>query len=159
MGEVSVEIKLQSVDKLIRQKHGSTRLLTMQEQNIITEYAYSIVEDVERDWPILTGYSIVRWAPRIDLKAGNSRIFIENAAWYADWVHSKGVRRSSYRWLGRPLYQGLVASAWEKSKPHLIRDMKIAIERTESTGEDLSGPQKRVASWEELSAKYSGGAS
>jgi hypothetical protein len=158
MGDVSVEIKLRSVDSLIRQKHGSVRLLTIREQNILTEYAYSIVREVENDWPILTGYSIVRWAPRLDLGAGNSRIFIENAAWYADWVHSKGVRRSSYRWLGRPLYQDLVASAWERVKPHLIRDMKLEIERTEKTGEDLSGPQKRVITWEELSTKYSSGA-
>ena len=153
MGAVSIEIRLSSIDRFIRKVHGGIRPLTMLEQNILIEYVYAIIREIENDWPILTGYSIVRWAPRLALSAGDTRFFLENNAWYADWVHSKGTRRVHWRWKGRALYKDLVAASFAKFKPHLIRDLKAQIEKSEQA-RPASGPQRQVATFEELMSKF-----
>ena len=131
MGEVSVEIRLRSIDHMVKRIHGRVRPYTIREQNILTEYAFSLVEKIETEWPILTGYSIVRWAPRLEVVPGDTRLYVENSAWYANWVHAKGTRRINQIWLGRPIYHEVIAEAFNQVKPNLFRDMRMEIQRTE----------------------------
>lgn len=154
MGEVSVEIKLQSIDRFIKRKHGSYRRMTTRENNILNQYVWEMVQKIQQDWPILTGYSIVRWSWRNDSSVGDTRFFLENKAWYADWVHRKGVRRSNWRWLGRALWQELVPEVFNELKPGLLRDLKKEIERTERERTDLTGPQPPPPTLEEIARQY-----
>ena len=131
VGQVSVEIRLRSIDQMVNRIHGKVRPYTIQEQNLLTEYSFSLVEKIETEWPILTGYSLVRWAPRLETVPGDTRLYIENSAWYADWVHAKGTRRINNIWLGRPIYQDAIAEAFNQTKPNLFRDMRALIQRTE----------------------------
>ncbi len=82
MGEVSAQIKFQSIDRFIKRKHGSHRRLTLRESNVLNNYISEIVLSIESKWPILTGYSIVRWTWRNESSTGNTRVFIENKAWF-----------------------------------------------------------------------------
>ena len=132
MGEVSVEIRLRSIDQMVNRIHGRVRPYTIREQNLLTEYAFNLVEKIETEWPILTGYSLVRWAPRLETVPGDTRLYIENSAWYANWVHAKGTRRINNIWLGRPIYHDVIAEAFNQIKPNLFRDMRAEIQRTES---------------------------
>ena len=136
MGEVSAEIKLQSIDRFIKRKHGSYRRLTIRETNILHQYISDMTSAIESQWPILTGYSIVRWTWRDGSRLGDTKFFLENKAWYADWVHPKGVRRSNWIWLGRALWQDLIPEVFNEFKPGLLSDLKKEIERTERSRED-----------------------
>jgi hypothetical protein len=136
MGEVSAEIKLQSIDRFIKRKHGSYRRLTIQESNILNQYISDMTLAIESQWPILTGYSIVRWTWRNESIVGDTKFYLENKAWYADWVHPKGVKRSNWRWLGRALWQDLLPEVFNEFKTGLIADLKKEIERTERSRED-----------------------
>ena len=136
MGEVSAEIKLQSIDRFIKRKHGSYRGLTIQESNILNQYISDMTLAIESQWPILTGYSIVRWTWRNESIVGDTIFYLENKAGYADWVHPKGVKRSNWRWLGRALWQDLLPEVFNEFKTGLIADLKKEIERTERSRED-----------------------
>ena len=132
MGEVSVEIRLRSIDQMVNRIHGRVRPYTIREQNLLTEYAFRLIEKIETEWPILTGYSLVRWAPRLETVPGDTRLYVENSAWYANWVHAKGTRRINNIWLGRPIYHEVIAEAFNQVKPNLFRDMRAEIQRTEN---------------------------
>ena len=132
MGDVSVEIRLRSIDRMVKRIHGRVRPYTIRENNLLIEYAFSLVEKIETEWPILTGYSIVRWAPRLEVVPGDTRLYIENSAWYANWVHAKGTRRINNIWLGRPIYHEVIAEAFNQVKQNLFRDMRFEIQRTEN---------------------------
>ena len=47
MGEVSVEIKLQSIDRFIKRKHGSYRRMTTRENNILNQYVWEMVQKIQ----------------------------------------------------------------------------------------------------------------
>ena len=154
MGAVSAEIRLSSIDRFIRKKHGSYRRMTNRELNTLTKYIQEIVHVIESDWPILTGYSIVRWTWRNESSVGSTKFILENKAWYADWVHSKGTRRVHWRWSGEAIWKKLVPRAFNQIKGAMLRDLKKEIERTERTREDLTGPQVQEATFEELVSQF-----
>ncbi len=118
MGAVSVDIKLKSIDRYIRLKHGQPRALTFDERFVLVKFADLIQQAIRDRWPVDTGTSRDRWQVWSVPTAGDLAIMIENPMFYAEYVHEG-------------LWERLIPAVWNAVKGEVISALKKEIDRTE----------------------------
>ena len=119
MGAVSVDIKLKSIDRYIRLKHGQPRALTFDERFVLRQFAQLIQQAIRDRWPVDTGTSRDRWQVWSVPTAGDLAIMVENPMFYAEYVHEG-------------LWERLIPAVWNAVKGEVINALKKEIDKTES---------------------------
>ena len=124
MTALDFDIKLQSVERFLKRKHGGQRLLTAGEQLVLIAGAQEILAQLKAGWPIVTGRSIAGW----DV-APVTRDFIgykvSNRVDYAEFVHRRGEGPQGPLWTRQMLIirDGIL--------PRIVSRLKATITETE----------------------------
>ena len=124
MSALDFDIKLQSVERFLKRKHGSMRLLTAGEQLVLIAGAQEILAQLKAGWPIDTGRSIAGW----DV-APVTRDFIgykvSNRVDYAEFVHRRGEGPQG------PLWTRQMLIIRDVILPRIVSRLKSTITETE----------------------------
>ena len=123
MTALDFDIRLQSIERFLKRKHGGQRLLTAGEQIILIAGAQEILAQLKAGWPIRTGRSIAGW----DV-APVTRDFIgykvSNRVDYAEFVHRRGEGPD-------PLWTRQMLIIRDGILPRIVSRLKAAIAETE----------------------------
>lgn len=123
MAGVRQEIRLQTIDRYVRLKHGAPRSLTPQETDIISKYVRRMIDKIKRQTPVDTGTMQDHWTAYLDPTGGNMKITIENGIYYASYVHWSGESSLVYKYA--------IPEAWADVEKALTIETKRAIDATE----------------------------
>jgi hypothetical protein len=121
-----VPVRLESIERYIVQKHGSARQLDTAELRILQQYGERIVELIQANWPVDTGYSRASWVVVTKVKPGQVAFEVQNDAPYVQYVHLMGTPAQP------PLWQTLVPRVVQAVAPGLLVALRAQIDKTEA---------------------------
>ena len=110
------------------QAHGSFRQLTLSEREVLRRWADHIVDLIQANWPVDTGYSRDGYFAVIRASGRPFQIIIMDDVGYVQWVRRKGELAAGLD----PLWKRLIPQVIRQVSPALLADMKAAIDKTEA---------------------------
>ena len=123
MSALDFDIKLQSVERFLKRKHGGQRLLTAGEQLVLIAGAQEILAQLKAGWPIDTGRSIAGWDVAVVTRAFIG-FTVTNRVDYAEYVHRKGEGPD-------PLWTKQMLIIRDVILPRIVSRLKSTISETE----------------------------
>ncbi len=132
-------IRLASVERMIRARHGSDRALIFDELLIVRDFASTVVEEVRWAWPVETGLSRSGWTFTMINRAGELSVTIVNRIPYVQYIRRRGTPADT------PLYEDLVPTTVKSHAPAMLRRIEVEIARTEAALATVSDPTEWLA--------------
>lgn len=134
MPAVRVNIRLRTIDRHIKDKHGTYRSLAPLEMNVLNRYAERMIRKIRSGWPIDTGTSWGKWQWEIYPFPGETALVIENPMDYTTYVHPAGTapNPSAAGSIGSSYAGRKIQEAFNEIKFPLTTALKREIDRTEA---------------------------
>ena len=120
---IDFDIKLQSVERHLRRKHGSRRILTAGEFLVLISGGQDVLLQLREGWPIVTGRSIAGWDVE-PVQRPFIGYHVTNSVDYAQYVHRTGEGPD-------PLYTQQLLAIRDQVLPPIIERLKQTITETE----------------------------
>ena len=143
---VDLDIRLRSVERYLRRKHGSSRTLTAGEFMVLVSGGQDVLIQLRLGWPVVTGRSRAGWdvAPVQRPFLGYR---VTNGVDYAQWVHRAGEGPD-------PLWEEQLLLIRDRILPPIVARLKRTIAETERYSQQqqqqqsifLSAPRQQTAS-------------
>lgn len=137
-GAVQAELRLASLDAYVATVHGAPRALTSDEVGVLAAWGRGIVAHIRNRWPVDTGTSQDRWTFEVNPTPGEMAIVVENDMFYAAFVFRKGDPSRT------PIWESLVAEAWERAREPMLREAREAVDATEAAFRATRTRQERA---------------
>jgi len=134
MPAVRVNIRLRTIDRYIKEKHGRYRSLSSMEMVVLNRYAERMIRKIRSGWPIDTGTSWGKWQWMTVPTPGETMLIIENPMDYTTYVHPAGTapNPSAAGSLGSSYAGRKIQEAFKDIKFPLTVALKREIDRTEA---------------------------
>jgi hypothetical protein len=120
---IDLDIQLRSVERHLRRKHGSARLLTAGEQIVLIAGSQDILIQLRSGWPVVTGRSIAGWNVRPVFRPFLG-YRVTNEVDYSQYVHRSGEGPD-------PLWEAQLIIIRDEILPPIVARMNATITETE----------------------------
>lgn len=122
---VEVPIRLTSLEEHIIAEHGEERSLTPSEEDLLVDLAVIIRREIQRQWPVDTGFSRDRWSVEVRTDFGRMGFVIRNDAFYVEYIHRAGDITKD------PLWDDVIRSVFAESVVPSVDELKREVNATE----------------------------
>lgn len=117
-------VRLRSIEAYIVAKHGSAREMSIGEIETLDEWADTIVNTIEEEWPVDTSTSRDAFAYTLD--DDGVGFTIENDTDYVQYIHRAGTPAEP------PLYETLIPEVIGRHGGPMLAAMRAAVDATEA---------------------------
>lgn len=135
MSAIEVYLRLPSIEGYVVRKHGRSRALTPDEEDVINRAGERILAGIVAGWPVDTGTSVDAWSIHADVSPGSYGFTVDNPMHYASYVHPSGYGSSESDY-----WKELIQGVFDSVKGQLVLDLQAAIDRTEERITKSDGP-------------------